>query len=143
MSRMNMLDSLDFGMEAKVRFVATVLPILGAIGGIIRIAGGSDEVALVVLVPLLFVAFFGSKYSGAIRKANLAEQQMWSSRDVRLREQRQVLIEAQQEDLRQLRLRQQAEQNRIMTGRPSTDQLKGMMERHRDEYEALLRRQSA
>lgn len=143
MSPTNMLNSLDFSIEDKVRFVATVLPILGAIGGTIRIAGGSDEVALVVLVPLLFVAFFGSKYSGAIRKANLAERQMWSSRDVRLREQRQTLIEAQQEDLRQLRLRQHAEQDRIMSGRPSTDQLKGMMERHRDEYEALLRRQSA
>ena len=143
MSPTNMLDSLDFSIEAKVRFVATVLPILGAIGGIIRIAGGSDEVALVVVVPLLFVAFFGSKYSAAIRKANLAERQMWSSRDVRLRDQRRVLIEAQQEDLRQLRLRQQAEQDRIMSGRPSTDQLKGMMERHRDEYEALVRRQSA
>lgn len=143
MSPTNMLDSLDFSIEDKIRFVATVLPILGAIGATIRIAGGADEVALVVLVPLLFVAFFGSKYSGAIRKANLAERQVWSSRDVRLSEQRRALIEAQREDLRQLRLRQQAEQDRIMSGRPSTDQLKGMMERHRDEYEALLSRQSA
>jgi hypothetical protein len=143
MSATNMLDSVDFSVQDKIRFVATVLPILGAIGGIIRIAGGSDAMALVVLVPLLFVAFFGSKHLGGIREANLAERQMWSSRDVRLREQRRVLIEEQQEDLKQLRLRQQAEQDRIMSGRPSTDQLKGMMERHRDEYEALLRRQSA
>lgn len=143
MSPTNMLDSVDFSIEDKIRFVATVLPILGAIGGTIRVAGGSGEVALVVAVPLLFVAFFGSKYSGGIRKASLAEREMWSSREVRLREQRRKLIEAQQEDLRQLRLRQQAEQDRIMSGRPSTDQLRGMMERHRDEYEALLRRQSA
>jgi len=147
MSPTNTLVSLDLGTRDKIRFVGTVLPILGTIGGIIRISGGSEQATLVALVPLLFVAFFGCRYLVAIRNIRRAafadEEEMWISRDARLRAQHQEQIEAQQEKLRQLRLRQQAEQDRFMRERASPDQLKQMMERHRDEYEAFLRRQSA
>ena len=110
-------DSLDLGIRRKLKFVATVIPALGVLGAIIRLAGGSEQTSLIVIVPLFLVAFFISK---------LPE-----------------LRETPQEDLRHLRLRQQAEQNRLMRERASTDELKGMMERHRDEYEAFLRHRSA
>ena len=147
MSPTNTLASLDLGAGDKIRFVATLLPILGTIGGLIRISGGSEQVTLVVLVPLLFISFFGWRYVVAIRETRRAvsavEQEMWTSRDTRLRVQRQQQIEAQQDELRQLRLRQQAEQDYLMRKQPSPYQLKQMMERHRDEYEAFLRQQSA
>lgn len=147
MSPTNTLASLDFGPGDKIRFAATLLPILGTIGGLIRISGGSQQATLVVLVPLLFIAFFGWRYAVAVRETRRAvfavEQEMWTSRDARLRGRRQQQIEAQQEELRQLRLRQQAEQDHLMRKQPSPDQLKQMMERHRDEYEAFLRQESA
>ena len=117
MPRTDTADPLDLDIRGKLKFVALVIPVLGVIGGLIRMLGGSEQMTLLVVVPLLLIAFVVSK---------LPE-----------------LRETPQEDVRHLRRRQQAEQNRLMQERASTDQLKGMMERHRDEYEAFLRHRSA
>jgi hypothetical protein len=126
----------------KIRFGATVLPVLGAVGGVLRATGSSEQATLVIVVPLLFVAFFGWRSARAIRKAHhareMSEKAFWELRDVRLQQSLAEQIAAQQEALRQLRLQQQAEQARLLKEHASAEQLTRMMERHRSQYEALL-----
>ncbi|HEX9784629.1 MAG TPA: hypothetical protein VGA56_18120 [Opitutaceae bacterium] len=143
----NATGILDFSPFAKLRFVATALPILGAVGGVLRANGQSDEVVLMVVIPLLFVGFYGWRFAAALKIVRQAtgnkEREFWAEHDARaargLREQ----IEAQREELQRLRVRQQAEQDRILRQNPSPEQLARMMERHRSEYEDLFNRRTA
>ena len=82
MPRAHSADLLDSGIRQKVTFVAIVIPVLGVIGGFIRMFGGSERTSLLVVVPLLLIAFVVSK---------LPE-----------------LIDAPEEDVSRLRRRQQA-----------------------------------
>ena len=131
----------------KIRFVATVLPVLGALGGMLKATGSSDEAVLVVTVPLLFIAFFGWRLAIAFKQVHQvredSETKFWQSRDARSTQRFHELIEAQQEELSELRRRQRAEQERLLRENASSEQLAGMMERHRGEYEAILSRRTA
>jgi hypothetical protein len=147
MSTMRAVHSVDFSNREKLSFVATVLPLLGAIGGILRIKGWSEEATLVAILPPLFIAFFVWRYATSrleTRKVDLlTDQVMWEQMSERLESRRKELVAAQQEELRQLGLRQKVEQERLMKTRASQEQLGRMMDRHREEYEELLQRRTA
>lgn len=146
MPQMRPADSVDFSGREKLSFVAIVLPLLGVVGGLMRITGWSQEATLATVLPLLFMAFFVWRYATSHLEArvtaSVVDREMWTERTERLERRRQELVASQQVELRQLRLRQQAEQDRLIAERASREELSLMMERHREEYEKLLERQT-
>jgi len=140
-------ERLDLEALAKIRFVAIVLPILGTFGGVLRASGQTEATVLMVVVPLMFVSFFGWRFTRGLRSFRQmtadSEKRFWNERDALLAQRLREQIEAQREELRAIRLRQQAEQERLLRQHPSAEQLARLMERHRSEYEAVLNRRTA
>lgn len=141
------VERVDFGTAAKLRFAAIVLPVLGTLGGVLKVNGQSDEVVLMVVVPLLFVGFFGWRLVAVLRSIRdlqaRFEKQFWVERDARATRHLQDQFDAQGDELLKIRRRQQAEQDRMLSQNASTEQLANLMERHRGEYEALFNRRTA
>jgi len=131
----------------KLRFVAIALPVFGALGGVLRALGRSDQVLLLFTIPLFIVVFLVWRFSMAVRvhraAADAAERDFFQQREAQLRERLGRLVEAQQAELSELRRRQRTEQERLLQEQASREQLAVMMERHRSEYESILSRRTA
>ncbi len=132
--------TLDMKAKDKIKFVASVIPILGLFGGVLRVNGYSEEAALIVVVPLLIVAMFLWRIAVVMRDmphgSEDTESQLRDMRGTQLPLEGAVVL--QQNELREIRGRQHAEQERLIREHASADQLARMMERHRSEYEALF-----
>src|SRR5436305_10521174 len=131
-----MSDSLGLIVREKIRFAAIAIPLLGAIGGLMRTMGWSEKATLVAILPPFLIAFLGwhltLAYLESRSDARLLEQKLWAEREARLQQQMREAVAEQQEELRQLRRRQQEEQERLLNKRATREQLKQMMERHRE-----------
>ena len=133
----------EYGTLDKARFVAIALPLLGLMGGAMHTLGWSDQGRLLATVPILVGAFFASHLHAIDRVSRKSELAGWQDRDARLRKDRESIVAGQQEELTKLRLRQESEQRELIRRRASGDELTGMMDRHRHEYEGMLRKLSA
>lgn len=136
--------NVEYRTLGKVKFVAIALPVLGTVGGILKMNGWSDVAMLSVVVPLLIAGFLLSGLTARLvagRRVELdAEAAVWRERDIRLQRERERIVAEQQKELREMRLRQEAEQAELVRKRGSKEQLAALMNRHRAEYEDLLRR---
>lgn len=74
---------LEPTMRDKVLFAVVALPLLSAFGAALRVAGVSEPVTLMVVIPLLCVAFVAWHIGMPIRRARRAEAEsertLWSS----------------------------------------------------------------
>jgi flagellar motility protein MotE (MotC chaperone) len=136
---------LEYGVWAKVKFVTIALPAFGIIGGVFKTRGLSDEAIVFLLAPLFVFCFVLSILATQFttrRRARLADEaQTWRERESRLQLARERVVADQQDELRRIRQRQAAEQAQLLKSGGSKEQLGNLMDRHRAEYEELVRRQ--
>jgi septal ring factor EnvC (AmiA/AmiB activator) len=138
------LQPLEYRAGRKLRFVAVALPILGILGGVMRMMGLSEAATILVVSLLLAVGFGLSILSARMDARQEAEdaidRTVWQERDHRLQLDRQALIEQQ---LKELAKRHRAEHEALIRYGASREQLTAMIEQHSGDWDELIERLTA